>query len=146
MKLLKFILLLALLRLSTSCSPSNTEGENEGRSHNMGKNCMSCHYPGGSGESAFSIAGTVYKEDKTTLYPYSVIKLFTGPNGTGTLKYTLTVDALGNFFTNGNINFTGGLYPAVTGATTTQYMNSSIDAGACNNCHTGVDTGRIWGK
>jgi cytochrome c553 len=125
---------------------SSTFGAN--KSHNAGQNCMSCHNPGGSGSSkgVWKLAGTVYNELKTATYPNTTINLYTGPNGTGTLKYVLNVDAKGNFYTSGTIDFTGGLYPAVIGATTTNHMSSPVTTGACNSCHTGTSTARIWAK
>jgi hypothetical protein len=56
----------------------------------------------------------------------------------------MKVDAKGNFYTSGSVVLTSGLYPAVTGATSTKYMSSSITTGACNSCHTGTSTARIW--
>jgi len=117
-------------------------------SHNAGKNCMSCHTPGTSAGSkgVWVIGGTAYSSSAgTSIAKNMVIKFYTGPNGTGTLKYILNGDALGNLYTAKTVDFTGGLYPAVTGPTTTKYMGSSITNGACNSCHTGgMGTARIW--
>jgi len=123
---------------------SSTSGKSE--SHNVGQNCMNCHNPGGSGDGVWQIAGTVYAQTLITANPNATVKLYTGPNGTGVLKYILNVDTKGNFYTSGNIDFAGGLYPAVTGSTSTNYMSSPITAGACNSCHNTVTTGRIWTK
>ncbi len=123
---------------------SSTSGGN--KSHNMGQNCMNCHNPGGSGKGVWQIGGTVYNQAGTVTVPNAVIKFYTGPNGTGTLKYTLNADSRGNLYSVGPVDFTGGLYPAVTGSTTTQYMSSSISSGACNSCHTGSSTARIWAQ
>jgi hypothetical protein len=123
----------------------SSAGDNE--SHNMGQNCMNCHYPGGSGskEGVWQIGGTVYNQAGTVTKPNAVIKFFTGPNGTGTLKYTLNADAFGNLYSKGPVDFTGGLFPAVVGSTRTNYMSSSITSGACNSCHTGgTGTARVW--
>lgn len=124
---------------------SSTTGLN--KSHNMGMNCMSCHNPGGSGsgKGVWQVGGTAYNQAGTTTTPNVVVKFYTGPNGTGTLKYTLNADSKGNFYSVGPVDFTGGLYPAVVGATSTKYMGSSITNGACNSCHTGgTGTARIW--
>lgn len=59
------------------------------------------------------IAGTIYNQVGILTNPNSVIKLFTGPNGTGTLKYTLNLDAKGNFYSN-KADFTGRLDPVAT--------------------------------
>ena len=148
-------LLVMAIMLTVSCEKENEEeNENEGgnetktssanssESHNMGQNCMSCHKQNGSGEGWFTIAGTVYDTSKTTVNPSATVKLYTGPNGTGTLKYTLQVDKKGNFYNTTNIDFTGGLYPAVTGNSSTQYMGSAISNGQCNSCH-GNSTAKI---
>lgn len=141
-----------------SCSTSSpyedisSENENEtnisamgsNKSHNMGQNCMNCHNSGGEGEGIFKVAGTVYNEAQTGTFPNATIKLFTGPDGTGTLKYTIAVDGKGNFYTTQPIDFSAELYPAVSNGNNTIYMGSSITSGQCNNCHTGTDTSRIW--
>jgi hypothetical protein len=121
---------------------SSTAGSNE--SHNMGRDCMSCHKPGGGEAPIWKVAGTVYNEAGTTTYPAAMVKLYTGPDRTGTLKYTLQVDAKGNFYTGGNIDFSGGLYPSVIGKTSTNSMSSPITTGSCNSCHNGTSRSRIW--
>jgi hypothetical protein len=118
---------------------------NETESHKMGQNCMTCHMSGGTGEGWFNIAGTVYDSLKTNTYPNATVRLYTGANGTGTLKYTIEVDANGNFFTTESIDFSSALYPSVQGSTTTQFMGSSITMGQCNSCH-GQSTDKIWTK
>lgn len=143
--------------LIQSCSKETTSSsENEGngesstaasisgssKSHNMGLNCMNCHKAGGSGEGIFTAAGTIYNSAATATYPNATIKFYTGPNGTGTLMYTVSGDNLGNFYTSQALNFSAGLYPVVQGITTTMYMSTSISTGQCNSCH-GVSTGKI---
>ena len=120
----------------------STTGSNE--SHNMGQNCMNCHKPGGGEAPVWKVAGTVYNEARTFTNSNATVKLYTGPNATGTLKYTIQVDAKGNFYTTSAIDFTGGLYPSVTGATSTYSMSTPIESGACNSCHNSVITSRIW--
>lgn len=144
--LFAFIIILTTLQSCTEDEygsiQNSTTGSNE--SHNAGRDCMSCHKPGGGEAPAWKVAGTVYNEALTAVNPNSTIKLYTGPDGTGTLKYTIQVDRKGNFYTNSTIDFTEGLYPAVTGATATNYMSSSITSGSCNSCHDGVSRSRIW--
>ncbi len=113
-------------------------------SHNMGQNCMNCHKPGGGEAPAWKVAGTVYNEALTATNSNATVKLYTGPNETGILKYTIQVDAKGNFYTTSAIDFTGGLYPSVTGATSTYSMLTPIETGACNSCHNGVIKSKIW--
>lgn len=122
---------------------SSGSGSASSRSHNMGLNCMNCHYAGGPGEGVFTVAGTVYDTSKTVTYPGATVKLYTGPGATGTLKYTLTADGSGNFHTTQVIDFGTGLYPVVQGSKSTFYMSMSITTGQCNGCH-GVTTNRIF--
>jgi len=115
------------------------------RSHNMGMNCMECHKKNGGGDGWFVAAGTVYDTLQMSTYPGATVKLYTGPNGTGTLVSTIEVDTKGNFHTTETIDFSVGLYPVVVGNVGTKYMGSAISMGACNSCH-GVTTDRIWTK
>ena len=116
---------------------------NENESHNAGQNCMSCHKSGSHAEGWFTVGGTVYNASKTTVYPNATIKLYTGPNETGTLVKSVEVDGKGNFYTTADINFTNGLYVSVTGTTgNTNKMASSITTGQCNSCH-GSSTEKI---
>jgi hypothetical protein len=123
-----------------SSSVASTSGTS--KSHNMGLNCMNCHKAGGPGEGIFTAAGTVYNSAATATFPNATINFYTGPNGTGTLLYTVSGDNLGNFYTSQALNFAVGLYPTVQGKTTTMYMSTSISTGQCNSCH-GVSTGKI---
>jgi len=118
------------------------------KSHKVGQNCMSCHTPGTSAgkKGVWVIGGTAYNSSTgATIAKNMVIKFYTGPNGTGTLKYILNGDALGNSYSANSVDFSGGLYPAIVGSTTTKYMGSPITNGACNSCHTGgTGTARVW--
>ncbi len=118
---------------------------NETESHNMGQNCMSCHLQGGSGEGWFKIAATVYDSLQISPYPNTTVKLYTGPNGTGTLKCTIEVDGNGNFYTTEDVDFSTGLYPVVSSNSGTNYMSSPIYSGNCVSCH-GNSTSKIWAK
>jgi cytochrome c553 len=116
---------------------------NGDESHNKGQNCMNCHKSGGEGEGWFNAAGTVYNAAFTASNPNTTVKLYTGPNGTGSLVKIIEVDGQGNFFTTEDIDFGQGLFPAVQGATTTKYMGTTAASGQCNSCH-GVSTDKIW--
>jgi len=70
---------------------------NENESHNAGQNCMACHKSGGQGEGWFTAAGTVYNASGTAVSPNATVKLYTGPNGTGSLVKTIEVEGKGNF-------------------------------------------------
>lgn len=118
---------------------------NDTESHNMGQNCMSCHLQGGSGEGWFNVAATVYDSLQISPYPNTTVKLYTGPNGTGTLKYTIEVDGNGNFYTTEDVDFSTGLYPVVASNSGTNYMSTPIYMGNCVSCH-GSSTSKIWAQ
>ncbi|OIO99626.1 MAG: hypothetical protein AUJ98_10580 [Bacteroidetes bacterium CG2_30_33_31] len=122
---------------------TNISSHGASESHNMGKNCMTCHVSGGEGQGWFQVAGTCYNSALTNTYANVTVKLYTGPDGTGTLRATIDGDANGNFFTTASVDFTGGLYPAVTGSGATKYMPMAISNGQCNSCH-GVSSDKIW--
>lgn len=151
LKSIKLFAAIIFLTMMQSCSEdeysSITDSQSgSNASHNMGQNCMNCHKPGGGEAPAWKVAGTVYNETFTATNSNATVKLYTGPNGTGTLKYSLQVDVKGNFYTTSNIDFTGGLYPMVIGSTTTNSMSSPIETGACNSCHNGTTVNKIWTK
>lgn len=113
------------------------------KSHNAGKNCMNCHKSGGEGTGWFIVAGTIYNGSGSSTSPNGIVKLYTGPDGTGTLKGTIAVDAKGNFYTTNAVDFSGGLYPMVTSATgSSKSMAITTTTGQCNSCH-GSTTGKI---
>ena len=116
---------------------------NATKSHNMGQNCLSCHYNGGPGETVFNLGGTVYDTTFLSTLPNATLRLYTGPNGSGDLKYTIEVDGNGNFYTTSAIDFSTPLYPAITGPSVSQFMSSSITTGACASCH-GNTTNKIF--
>lgn len=148
-KIFLTMLTFSILVVFQSCEQEGNEKKVSGyestASHNMGQNCLNCHKSGGSGEGWFSLAGTVYDSLKTATLPNSTVKLYSGPNGTGSLIGIIEVDGLGNFYTTNSIDFGNGIYPSVEGDADTKYMFSSIVSGACNSCH-GVSTDRIWTK
>jgi hypothetical protein len=124
-------------------SVTNISKSGEFRSHNMGQNCMKCHVKGGPGKGWFNVAGTVYDSQKTNPIPNATVKLYTGVNGTGSLKYTIEGDGYGNFFTTESIDFSAGLYAVVLGKTITNYMEPKMVSGKCNDCHN-QSSNRIW--
>jgi hypothetical protein len=144
-------LLIAVAITIVSCSHYNMEKAEKNisknaddESHNNGLNCMNCHKTGGKGEGWFNIAGSVYKSDNTTPNGNGKVYLYTDPDGQGTLKYTLEVDALGNFFTTETANFEGGLYPVHENTQgVKKYMQTPIITGQCQSCHN-VTTPKIW--
>lgn len=126
------------------CGNTNISASGENESHNNGQNCMSCHVSGGKGDGCFIAAGSVYNSAGSSPVGSGVVRLYTGPNGTGTVAAEIAVDAKGNFYTTESINFgSTGLYPSYTNSTgQTKYMGSFTGNGQCNSCH-GVVTGKI---
>jgi hypothetical protein len=118
---------------------------NADESHKVGKNCMVCHVAGESGEGWFTVAGTVFDSAFSSTYPNALVHLYTGPNSTGTLKATIEVDGLGNFYTTEHIDLSNGLFPTVVGNVGSTYMLGAITTGQCNLCH-GATTEKIWTK
>ncbi len=117
------------------CEAGETSNSGE-NSHNQGKNCLNCHIADGEGEGCFTVAGTVYNNSLLAAYTIATIKLYTGPNGTGSLVTTLETDSRGNFYTGSAVSFKSHLYPSVTDANgQTIYMAAGISTGACNSCH-----------
>ncbi len=150
-KLASALTFLVVLGFATLSCEKETEGENEkiisaygdDESEDMDGNCMSCHIQGGEGEGWFNVAGTVYDSQKIDKYPDATVKLYTEPNGAGSVKYTIEVDALGNFFTTDSIDFGTGLYASVQGTASAKNMLMPVTTGQCNSCH-GVSTDMIW--
>lgn len=127
----------------SNCEEKNISSYNSIKSHNMGQNCLNCHKSGGAGEGCFTAAGTVYNNLATSTYPNATIKLYSEPNGNGTVVATIEGDSKGNFHTTHPIDWGNGLYPAVTNTLgQTVYMSISTSNGACNSCH-GVSKPRI---
>jgi hypothetical protein len=116
----------------------------EFESHNMGKNCMSCHVSGGNGEGWFKVAGTVYDSLFNQTIANGKVELYTQANAQGDKVLTIEIDGNGNFYSTENIDFKQGLYPVVTSQSgKKKFMASSISQGACNSCHN-VSQSKIW--
>ncbi|MBP7389090.1 MAG: hypothetical protein KA841_01725 [Chitinophagales bacterium] len=97
---------------------------------------MNCHKDGGSGEGCFTIAGTTYNSSGSSIYSNAIVKLYTQPNGLGSVVATLQGDSKGNFHTTESVDFGSGLYPVVINTLgQCVYMSSAVTQGACNSCH-----------
>ena len=147
MWLVPFSLSVALLLINScekrGCGTTNISKTNGHESHNMGENCMNCHKSGGEGKGCFLAAGTVYNNAGTSIFANATIRLYSQPNGAGSVVATIQGDAKGNFYTTDNIDFGNGLYPSVTNSSgQTSYMSSTISTGACSSCH-GVSQAKI---
>lgn len=135
-------LMLCLVIVMISCTDDSSDSDNSNTyssSHNTGKNCLGCH--------SFKVAGSVYNSGITAAYAGAVMKITSQANGAGTVLATLTSDKTGNFYTNGSVNFGTGVYVSITGTGgTVKYMESAITSGACNSCHNGSATSRVWAE
>jgi hypothetical protein len=148
--LLTACIAIALIIIGQSCEREN---ENESmvstaqsnKSHETGQNCGSCHKQGGTAPGWFTASGTVYDSLKVSPYPTATVKLYTGPNGTGSLVANIAVDAKGNFYTTEKIDFSSSLYTSVSGANRIDPMISAISSGQCSSCH-GGSAARICAK
>jgi hypothetical protein len=146
---LAFSFMFGIILISQSCQENNEtqiSSYNSNESHNMGQNCMNCHNTNGKGSGTFMAAGTVYDSLMTTTRKNGTVRLYSGPNQTGTVRASIEVDGHGNFYTTENIDFAGGVYPTVTGSSgDLHFMSESISMGECNSCH-GVTTSKIYVK
>lgn len=117
-----------------ACDEYKVSQSNGDDSHNFGNNCMQCHKAGGEGEGCFVAAGSVKNAALTAPVTSGQVEFYTEANGAGTLKYTIQIDAKGNFYSTEAMTLTG-LYPAIKNANGTHYMGNSLSTGACNSCH-----------
>ncbi|MDZ7604568.1 MAG: hypothetical protein U5K79_03050 [Cyclobacteriaceae bacterium] len=148
MSLRSIITMFAMIAGLIACSEENEDEQlvsinGSTESHKAGEACMNCHKSGGSGEGIFVVGGTIYNSGKTAVYPNATIRLYTGPNATGSLKSMIEVDGKGNFYTTESTDFGTGLYVAVEGNSGTNHMISMITNGNCNQCHDATSN-RIW--
>jgi hypothetical protein len=125
----------------TKCGTTVISKPNGKKSHFFGLNCSACHGDDKKGKGCFTIAGSVLNEERSNIYKNPIIKLYTEPKGGGKLVATILGDALGNFYTTENIDFSKGLYPTLIGspnaAEPIKHMTLPIysDMGQCNKCH-----------
>ena len=110
----------------------------------MGMNCINCHSATGDAEGCFSIGGTAYREDLSTVYPGCTIEFYTEPEAKGEFITSLISDSKGNLYTGREIKWGKGLYPTIISPEgKSKHMLKPINQGACNNCH-GQTTSRIF--
>ncbi|NOK24114.1 hypothetical protein, partial [Corallococcus carmarthensis] len=116
------------------------------KSHEFGKDCMTCHQPNGPAKDPFTVSGSVSDEARAGIQKNCVIKLYTRRKAKGKLVATIYGDALGNFYTDKKIDFSKGLYPTLLGTPgvkeDTKHMPRRIYSGDCNTCH-GVNTEKL---
>lgn len=162
----KIIILIVLTQLILigcnhydSIQTSGRESAAGERSHNAGKDCMSCHHDPSSGASSsdkwWYIAGTAYSRYGSILTS-GTVQFWTAPADTsgpkGNLVYSLPIDRSGNFYTSKIINFGNGLFPYVISSTGDTCMIQSVvyngspypnsQGASCNSCHGNNGDGR----
>lgn len=127
---------------SSSCGKTNVSKDGGNESHNNGRNCMDCHHDGGGGYGCFNIAGSAFTAAGDGVSG-GTVRLYSEPNGQGTLLATLSIDKLGNFYTTNAFSVGNGFYPMIENSIGHKvYMPSPATSGSCNSCH-GVSTSRI---
>jgi cytochrome c553 len=124
--------------------PTLISDHNLTKSHNPSQNCASCHKKGGTGPGIFTASGTIYDSFQNNLYPNTYIRFYSGPNATGTLKYTIKGDKFGNFYTTAPMDLSAGLYVSVQGINASKHMSTPVYMAECNSCHNKKITDRIW--
>lgn len=93
---ISFSLLTCEKNENKGCGKTNISQSNESESHNNGQNCMSCHNENGDGEGCFNMAGSAWYQNGNAVSSGQV-RIYSEPNGQGTLLATLSIDQLGNF-------------------------------------------------
>ncbi len=147
-KIIQFFLLVVIPFVAIySCNHAdqltqNNSKHGDHKSHNMGRDCMSCHKKGGGGNGWFYIAGSAYTNNGANTAEDVTVIMFTEPDGQGITKKIIEGDKLGNFYTTDIKGFGNGLFPAVVYNNDTTFMSSSITNGSCNSCH-GNSTSKI---
>lgn len=136
---------LTLVRCDKWVKPENetqisTHGDDESvdDDHQFnGLNCMNCHYTEGRGEGWFTVAGTVQGSFDT-----GYAKIYT--DFTQPPIMTVEIDAMGNFYTTEDIDFSNGLNVSIVKSSGLEYqMNDKIYTGQCSLCH-GVTTSHLY--
>jgi cytochrome c553 len=114
------------------------------KSHNSGKDCMSCHHDNKDEAPEtgrwWYVAGSLFNSSGDPLKDGSArVELWTLPLAKGEFVARLQADKDGNFYTAKIIDFKGGYYPIVIQGTDTFTMGrkiSTADYGkSCNSCH-----------
>jgi len=111
------------------------------RSHNTGKDCMTCHKLKVNEKLSFKVAGTVYDGSEKGLQGATIV-LYSKSDGSGDPVLSLTSDSKGNFFTVTPVDFRNDLYASVISGTKKIPMDTPVTSGACNSCH-GKTEGKV---
>lgn len=108
------------------------------KSHNAGRDCMSCHQDNSNeaSEKWWYVAGTVFDDNKKVAESSGAIELWTQPNRSGELLRKITIDKSGNFYTAKIVDFKGGFYPVYVGNNgKVKEMSTQTSNGSCSSCH-----------
>ena len=127
-----------------SIKSSGRESVAGGKSHNAGKDCMSCHHDNSSSASSsgtwWYFAGTAYNSNGSIATSGSV-ELWSDSLAKGTLIYSVPIDRGGNFYTAKIFNFGKGVYPKLVSNSNTSYdtimkpQMVTFNSASCNSCH-----------
>ena len=107
------------------------------KSHRQGQSCMPCHQAHGPGPGRFTVAGTLHDSSGKPVTA-GTLTLSAAPSGPALA--TVSVDALGNFYTTKDVGLDAkSLFVSVEGANGAgkTAMPFPTMSGACNHCHTG---------
>jgi hypothetical protein len=127
-------------------SSSKSSSAPKTTSHNVGKNCLSCHKIGGPGSAfaVFTAAGSIYQSNGAVQIN-AIIRLYAP--GTNTISAQLETDASGNFYTANPIAGLAsgtGVDAEVEGPGGQKInMGSLVKNGGCSSCHNGTTTSKI---
>jgi len=123
-----------------SITKSGRESTSSEKSHNAGKDCMSCHHDNnneGSGEGKWwYIAGTAYNKNGT-IATSGRVEFWDAVDTPHALICSLTIDREGNFYTSKIIDFKTGLYPKMISSNGDTSMTQAVvfNNASCNSCH-----------
>jgi hypothetical protein len=137
---------LAASSVEIMSSSSKSSSAPKTKSHNVGKNCLSCHKKGGPGEAfaVFTAAGSIYQSNGAA-QTNAIIRLYVP--GTNTIDASLETDLSGNFYTSDvipSIASGAGVDAEVEGPGGQKInMGDVVKNGGCSSCHNGAITNKI---
>jgi len=148
---MKFKLVLLFIILSIiacnhydSIQKSGRESASGGKSHNAGRDCMSCHHDASNSASSsgtwWYFAGTAYNLDGT-IATSGKVELWSDSLAQGTLIYSVPIDRDGNFYTAKIFDFKNGVYPKLVSNISSQHdtimkpLLVTFNNASCNSCH-----------
>jgi hypothetical protein len=103
----------------------------------MGENCMNCHQAKGPGKGKYTVAGTIYDEERKPV-PNGRMELWDGKGPAAKLVLAVDGDSLGNFYSTQALPFPNqSLFVSVQSADGSKRNDMPFPtiSGACNQCH-----------